>query len=74
MKPRLDFYPADPASIDAMRDLEKYLRGCGHDPLLYELVKIYASQIDRCAFCIDMHTRDSRAHGETEQRLPLLAA
>ncbi len=74
MKPRLDFYQADPASINAMRDLEKHLRGCGLDPFLYELVKIRASQVNGCAFCIDMHTRDTRAHGETEQRLHLLAA
>ncbi len=74
MKPRLDFYQADPASINAMRNLEKHLRGCGLDPILYELVKIRASQLNGCAFCIDMHTRDTRAHGETEQRIHLLSA
>jgi AhpD family alkylhydroperoxidase len=46
----------------------------GLDPTLAELVKIRASQMNHCAFCLDMHTRDARKHGETEQRLHLLAA
>lgn len=74
MQPRFDYSQADPASLDAMRALEKHLRTCGLSPTLYELVKIRASQLNGCAFCLDMHTRDARAHGETEQRLHLLAA
>ena len=74
MQPRLNFYTADPASLNAMLALEKHLRTCGFPSALYELVRIRASQINGCAFCLDMHTRDARAHGETEQRLHLLAA
>jgi AhpD family alkylhydroperoxidase len=54
--------------------LEKYLSGCGLEPGLIHLVKLRASQINGCAFCIDMHTRDARAAGEAERRLYLLDA
>jgi len=74
MKPRLDPYAAAPGAMKAMLALEAYVRGCGLESSLIELVKTRASQINGCAFCIDMHTRDARAHGETEQRLHLLAA
>jgi len=57
-----------------MLGLEKYLAQSGLDPILYELIKTRASQINGCAFCINMHTRDALKHGETAQRLFLLDA
>jgi AhpD family alkylhydroperoxidase len=57
-----------------MLALEKYLHSCGLDPTVRELVKIRASQINGCAYCIDMHTKDARAAGETEQRIFALNA
>jgi AhpD family alkylhydroperoxidase len=55
--------------MKAMYGLEEPLRNSGLEPALRELVKVRASQINGCAYCIDMHTKDARAHGETEQRL-----
>lgn len=52
-----------------MSALDGYLRKSGFDQKLFHLVKIRASQINGCAYCIDMHTKDARAEGETEQRL-----
>jgi alkylhydroperoxidase AhpD family core domain len=57
-----------------MLALEGYLHRCGLEGSLIELVKLRASQINGCAYCIDMHTKDARAAGETEQRLYLLDA
>jgi len=57
-----------------MSQLEQYVRNCGLEASLIELVKIRASQINGCAFCIDMHTKDARAAGESEQRIYLLSA
>jgi len=57
-----------------MRTFEEYVRGCGLDPVLLELIKIRASQLNGCAYCLDMHTQDARAHGESEQRLYALCA
>jgi len=57
-----------------MRTLEKYVRTCGIEPKLLELIKIRASQINSCAYCLDMHTKDARAQGETEQRIYALNA
>ena len=57
-----------------MAGLEAYVRGCGLEPSLLELVKTRASQINGCAFCLDMHTKDARHRGETEQRLYCLSA
>ncbi|MCX6950646.1 MAG: carboxymuconolactone decarboxylase family protein [Verrucomicrobia bacterium] len=74
MQPRLNYFAADPASIHALRAVEAHLRAGALEHSLYELVKLRASQINGCAFCIDMHTRDARTHGETEQRLYLLSA
>ena len=70
----MDYMAAAPDAIAAMRTLEKYVRTCGIDPILLELIKIRASQINGCAYCIDMHTKDARAHGETEQRIYALNA
>lgn len=57
-----------------MRGLESYVKESGLEPSLIELVKIRASQINGCAYCLDMHTKDARAEGESEQRLYTLSA
>lgn len=75
MKPRIDFRSqamAEPTR--AMLGLESYVQRCGLDHSLLHLVKVRASQINGCAYCIDMHTQDARAEGETEQRLYALSA
>ena len=75
MLPRINFYAAAPEAIQAMRGLEHYInQASGLEPSLRELVKTRASQINGCAFCIDMHIKDARAAGETEQRLYSLDA
>jgi AhpD family alkylhydroperoxidase len=74
MKARLDFRKASPRGEDAMRALHTFVRNCGLDHSLLELVKLRASQINGCAHCIDMHTKELRADGESEQRLYLLSA
>ena len=74
MKERLNYAKVSPDAIRAMRELEKYVAASGLDRPLYELVKIKASQINGCAYCLDMHTKDARKLGETEQRLYALSA
>lgn len=74
MKARMNPYKAAPEAIDAMVKLENYTRQSGLEYSLIELVKIRASQINGCAFCIHMHTADARKAGETEERLYLLSA
>ncbi len=74
MTPRLNPATAAPDAYKAMVALETYIQGSGLEPSLIELVKMRASQINSCAFCLDMHSKDARAHGETEQRLYLLNA
>ena len=74
MKSRLNPYQAAPDTMNAMLELEKHLQSSGLEPALMELVKTRASQINGCAFCLHMHTRDARARGETEERLYLLDA
>ncbi len=74
MAPRIDYAKAAPDGIAAMRGLEAYVRGSGLEASLLELVKTRASQINGCAYCLDMHTKDARAGGETEQRLYTLSA
>jgi AhpD family alkylhydroperoxidase len=74
MKPRIEYRKVAPGAIGAMRGLERYLAECGLEPSLLELVKLRASQINGCAYCIDMHTKDARARGESEQRLYALSA
>lgn len=69
MQPRLEYEKAAPGAVTAMRCLEVYVRNCGLEHSLLELVKLRASQINGCAYCVDMHTKDARAMGETEQRL-----
>ena len=74
MKARLDFRKASPEADKAMMGLHMFVRNCGLDHGLLELVKLRASQINGCAHCIDMHTKEMRAAGESEQRLYLLNA
>ncbi|MGC4053003.1 MAG: carboxymuconolactone decarboxylase family protein [Paludibaculum sp.] len=75
MQPRLNFAEAAPAATRAMYGLETYLRKApGLDQSLLELVRLRCSQINGCAYCIDMHTKDARAAGESEQRLYALSA
>ncbi|MBV9418809.1 MAG: carboxymuconolactone decarboxylase family protein, partial [Alphaproteobacteria bacterium] len=72
--PRLNYYKASPQGLKAMLDLEAYVKNCGLEHALIELVKMRASQLNGCAFCLDMHSKDARAAGETEQRLHVLPA
>jgi AhpD family alkylhydroperoxidase len=74
MTPRLNPYQAAPDTLKALMALETEVQGSGLEQSLIELVKTRASQINGCAFCINMHTQDARKHGETEQRLYLLDA
>jgi AhpD family alkylhydroperoxidase len=69
MGPRVNYATAAPGAVHAMLNLEKYVRGSGLEGPLLELVKVRASQMNGCAYCLDMHTKDARAAGETEQRL-----
>ncbi len=74
MTTRLNHWAAAPKAMQAMLALEKASRSNGLEPSLLELVKTRTSQINRCAFCLDMHTREARAAGETEERLYMLSA
>jgi AhpD family alkylhydroperoxidase len=74
MKPRIDYQSIDPAVFNAMMALQIQVNKSKLDTLLAGLVKLRASQINGCAFCIDMHTKEAREHGETEQRLYALTA
>ncbi len=75
MQPRIDYLKAAPAgATQAMFGLEHYVRNCGLEHRLVELMKMRASQINGCAYCLDMHSKDARAAGETEQRLYALNA
>src|ERR1700744_6572502 len=74
MSERLNFYKAAGAGVKPMLDMEKHLHECGLDESLVHLVKMRASQINGCAFCLDMHSREARKDGETEQRLYVLDA
>ncbi|MFC0385734.1 carboxymuconolactone decarboxylase family protein [Muricoccus vinaceus] len=74
MTPRLNYFAAAPKLMQAMMALEKAVVSSGLEHGLIELVKTRASQVNGCAFCIDMHTQDARRAGETEARLFLLDA
>jgi AhpD family alkylhydroperoxidase len=74
MKARLKYSSVAPEALKGMRELERYVHDSGLERPLYELIKIRASQINGCAYCIDMHTKDARKAGETEQRLYALSA
>jgi AhpD family alkylhydroperoxidase len=75
MQPRIDAPKVAPAAYQAMLGLEMFVRKNSKlEPALLELVKMRASQINGCAYCLDMHSKDARAEGETEQRLYALPA
>lgn len=74
MQPRINYGAVDTDAVQAMLGLEKYVVKSGLEHSLIDLVKLRASQINRCAYCIDMHFIDARVSGETEQRLYSLDA
>ena len=74
MQPRIDYSTTASGVLKAMLDLERAVRQSGIETKLLQLVRLRASQINGCAYCIDMHTKDARAEGETEQRLYGLTA
>lgn len=74
MEERLSYSKVAPDAIKGMLELEKFVHGSGLERSLYELVKTRASQMNGCAYCLDMHTKDARKEGETEQRLYALSA
>ena len=74
MEQRLDYSKVDPGAMKAMFGLSLYLAQCGLEPSLLDLMYFRVSQINGCAYCLDMHSKDLRAGGETEQRLYLLEA
>jgi AhpD family alkylhydroperoxidase len=69
MEPRVDFMKVGQGAFNALLGVEKYIHGSGLESTLLHLIKIRASQINGCAYCIDMHWKDARVDGETEQRL-----
>ena len=74
MSTRIDYNKVAPGAFRAMFGLEKYVHECGLEQSLLHLIKMRASQINGCAYCLDMHSKDARAEGETEQRLYVLNA
>src|SRR5262245_55713745 len=74
MKPRMNYYQAAPETTKALAAAQDQTQASRLERSLIELVKTRASQINGCAYCINMHTADARKHGETEQRLYLLSA
>jgi AhpD family alkylhydroperoxidase len=69
MKARIDLMRVNPGVLQAMLGLERQVRQAGFDQTLLDLVRMRASQINGCSYCLDMHSKDARANGETEQRL-----
>lgn len=74
MKPRIVIPTVAPEAYQALMNLEGYIAKTSLTPTHKELIKIRASQINGCAFCINMHTADARKYGETEQRIYLISA
>lgn len=74
MRPRFEYHVAGHPGIRALRQLEAHLHRCSLEMPLLALVKFRVSQINGCAHCLDMHSKEARAAGETEQRLHLLSA
>jgi AhpD family alkylhydroperoxidase len=69
IEPRIDYRKVAPEAIKAVAAVERYARGSNLEPALLELVRLRASIINGCAYCVDMHSKDARARGESEQRL-----
>ncbi len=74
MQERLSYSEVAPEGTAVLRSLESYVRQSGLEASMLELVRLRASQINGCAYCIDMHTKDARTHGESEQRLYAVSA
>ena len=74
MKQRLQFFAKAPEIMKAVMTLNKAVEECGLEESLMHLVKLRASQINGCSYCVEMHSREARRDGETEQRLYLVAA
>ena len=74
LEQRIDYYNVAPEALKIMMEMEKYTKTTGIDRKLRELIKIRASQINGCAYCLNMHTVDARKMGETEQRIYCISA
>ncbi len=74
MKARLDYFPKAPELMQAVLALNAAVGNCGLEASLLHLIKLRASQINGCSYCVDMHAHEARADGESEQRLYLVAA
>ncbi|MEW9698720.1 carboxymuconolactone decarboxylase family protein [Paenibacillus sp. SI8] len=74
MTQRLEYQKEYPEAYQTMSKMEAFVRGSGIDHKLLELIKLRASQINGCAFCLNMHAKDARSYGESEQRIYLLNA
>ena len=74
MEQRMNYYEVAPEALNIMMEMEKYTKSTDIDRKLRELIKIRASQMNGCAFCLNMHTSDARKMGETEQRLYCVSA
>jgi AhpD family alkylhydroperoxidase len=74
MSMRFNYRTANPEAFQSMLKFNQFSEGADIDPKLRELIKIRASQLNGCAFCLDMHTKDARKMGESEQRIYLLSA
>ena len=74
MSNRINILQVEPEGYKALAGLEQYVANSGIDKIHWELMKIRASQINGCAYCLDLHSRDARSHGETEQRIYVLNA
>lgn len=74
MEPRMNFYDADRKLMAKVLALNEAVNACGLEASLLHLVKLRASQINGCSYCVDMHSREARTDGETEQRLYLVSA
>jgi AhpD family alkylhydroperoxidase len=72
-EPRIEYRKVAPQAVQALWTVERYARGCTLEPTLLELVKLRASMINGCAYCVDMHSKDARTLGESEQRLYALS-
>lgn len=74
MKTRMNYFAKEPKLLGAVSALEKAVQESGFDRKLLHLVKLRASQINGCAYCVDMHVKEARHDGETEQRIHLISA
>jgi AhpD family alkylhydroperoxidase len=74
MKQRIQFYAKEPEMMKAVSELSKAVNECGLEVSLLHLIKLRASQINGCSYCVEMHSREARHDGETEQRLYLVSA